>query len=55
MNSKNKWQRNWLVLAVGVVSLTLTLGASAQVQTQTYIRPPGNRRRKSKSIAAQWS
>jgi hypothetical protein len=36
MNSKNKWQRNWLVLAVGVVSLTLTLGASAQVQTQTY-------------------
>jgi hypothetical protein len=36
MNSKNEWQRTWLALAVGLVSLTLTLGASAQVQTETY-------------------
>jgi hypothetical protein len=36
MNARNKWQRIWLTLAVGVASLTLTLGATAQVQTQTY-------------------
>jgi len=35
MNSSNKGQRVWHVLAVGAIGLALTLSTKAQVQTQT--------------------
>ncbi|MGD0470815.1 MAG: LPXTG cell wall anchor domain-containing protein [Terriglobales bacterium] len=37
MNTSNKWQRIWLVLAVGAIGMALTLTISAQVQTQTTV------------------